>query len=199
MPQIYWITKLHKTPYKARFIAGSTSCTTTRHSKLLTQCLKQVCTHCTTYCKTIRVRTGVNCVWIINNSLDVIRALEEKQLSKSCEYLGFFRLFIPAFHTPNLTSNSMIFWKEFLLLKERASLLPIIFTPSGRMIGCRGTRTSPVQSFVSLLTFLSTTSTFVLEALFSGRLLVYQWAPTVHLYWLISSFIPSSTISWSKQ
>ena len=196
---MYWITKLHKTPYKARFIAGSSSCTTTRHSKLLTQCLKQVCTHCTTYCKTIRVRTGVNCVWIINNSLDVIRALEEKQLSKSCEYLGFFRLFIPAFHTPNLTSNSMIFWKEFLLLKERASLLPIIFTPSGRMIGCRGTRTSPVESFVSLLTFLSTTSTFVLEALFSGRLLVYQWAPTVHLYWLISSFIPSSTISWSKQ
>ena len=63
----------------------------------------------------------------------------------------------------------------------------------------RGTRTSPVESFVSLLTFLSTTSTFVLEALFSGRLLVYQWAPTVHLYWLISSFIPSSTISWSKQ
>ena len=52
---------------------------------------------------------------------------------------------------------------------------------------------------ISLLTFLSTTSTFVLEALFSGRLLVYQWAPTVHLYWLISSFIPSSTISWSKQ
>ena len=113
--------------------------------------------------------------------------------------LGIFRLFIPAFHTPNLTSNSMIFWKEFLLLKERASLLPIIFTPSGRMIGCRGTRTSPVESFVSLLTFLSTTSTFVLEALFSSRLLVYQWAPTVHLYWLISSFIPSSTISWSKQ
>ena len=45
----------------------------------------------------------------------------------------------------------------------------------------------------------TTTSTFVLEALFSGRLLVYQWAPTVHLYWLISSFIPSSKISWSKQ
>ena len=33
--------------------------------------------------------------------------------------------------------------------------------------------TSLVESFVSLLTFLSTTSTFVLEALFSGRLLVY--------------------------
>ena len=107
---------------------------------------------------------------------------------------------IIAFHTPKLKINSMILWKEFLVLKEKASLLQIIFAPSVRMIGRqRGTRTSPVVCFVSLLTFLSTTSTFVLEALFSGRLLVYQWAPTVHLYWLISSFIPSSTISWSKQ
>ena len=81
LPQIYWIPKLHKTPYRARFIAGSSSCTTTRLSKLITECLKLVRSHCTVYCKTIRERTGVNCMWIINNSLDVIRALEEKQLS----------------------------------------------------------------------------------------------------------------------
>ena len=81
LPQIYWIPKLHKTPYKARFIEGSSSCTTTRLSKLITECLKLVRTHCTAYCKTIRVRTGVNCMWIINNSLDVIGVLEEKQLS----------------------------------------------------------------------------------------------------------------------
>ena len=79
--EIYWIPKLHKTPYKARFIAGSRSCTTTRLSKFITECLKLVCSHCTAYCKTIRERTGVNSMWIINNSLDVIRALEEKQLS----------------------------------------------------------------------------------------------------------------------
>ena len=30
LPQIYWIPKLHKTPYKARFIAGSSSGTTAR-------------------------------------------------------------------------------------------------------------------------------------------------------------------------
>ena len=34
------------------------------------------------------------------------------------------------------------------------------------------------------MTFLSTTSTFVLEALFSGRLLVYQWAPISFLIYL---------------
>ena len=81
LPQIYWIPKLHKTPFKARFIAGSRSCTTTRLSKLITECLKLIRSHCTAYCKTIRERTGVNRMWIINNSLDVIRTLEEKQLS----------------------------------------------------------------------------------------------------------------------
>ena len=81
LPQIYWIPKLHKTPYKARFIAGSRSCTTTRLSKLITECVKLVRSHCTAYCKTIREQTGVNSMWIINNSLDVIRTLEEKQLS----------------------------------------------------------------------------------------------------------------------
>ena len=40
VPQIYWIPKFHKTPYNARFIAFSRSCTTTRLSKLITGCLK---------------------------------------------------------------------------------------------------------------------------------------------------------------
>ena len=80
LPKIYWKPKLHKTPYKARFIAGSSSCTTTKISKLITECLKLVKSHCTSYCKTILERTGVNCMWIINNSLDVIHTLQEKQL-----------------------------------------------------------------------------------------------------------------------
>ena len=51
LPQIYWIPKLHKTPYKARFITGSSSCTITRLSKLITECLKLVRRRCTTYCR----------------------------------------------------------------------------------------------------------------------------------------------------
>ena len=81
LPQMYWIPKLHKTPYKARFIAGSRTCTTTKLSKLITNCLKLVKSHCIAYCKTILDRTGVNSMWIINNSLDVLRTLEEKRLS----------------------------------------------------------------------------------------------------------------------
>ena len=37
VPTLYWLPKLHKT-YKARFIATSSSCTTTELSKLLTSC-----------------------------------------------------------------------------------------------------------------------------------------------------------------
>ena len=60
LPQMYWIPKLHKKPYKARFIAGSSTCTTTRLSKLITSCLKLVKSHCISYCKTIYDGTGVN-------------------------------------------------------------------------------------------------------------------------------------------
>ena len=45
LPTMYWLPKLHKTPYKARFIANSSSCTTTELSKLLTSCLTAVKNH----------------------------------------------------------------------------------------------------------------------------------------------------------
>ena len=47
---------------------------------------------------------------------------------------------------PSLKSNFVIFWREFLIPKLKASLLPIIFAHSGRMIRRqRSTRTSPVE------------------------------------------------------
>ena len=39
LPTIYWLHKLHKRPSKSRFIAYSSSCTTTELSILLTSCL----------------------------------------------------------------------------------------------------------------------------------------------------------------
>ena len=39
---MYWLPKLHKRQYKARFIANSSSCTTTELSKFLTSCLTAI-------------------------------------------------------------------------------------------------------------------------------------------------------------
>ena len=35
LPTLYWLPKLHKRPYKSRFIANSSACTTTELSILL--------------------------------------------------------------------------------------------------------------------------------------------------------------------
>ena len=35
LPTMYWLPKLHKRPYKARFIASSSSCTTTETFKII--------------------------------------------------------------------------------------------------------------------------------------------------------------------
>jgi len=50
LPTMYWIPKLHKTPYQARFIANSSSCTTTLISKVLTSCFIKVKEHVKRYC-----------------------------------------------------------------------------------------------------------------------------------------------------
>ena len=53
VPTLYWLPKLHKRPYKARFIANSSSCTTTVLSKLLTSCLTAVKKHWIRYYDTV--------------------------------------------------------------------------------------------------------------------------------------------------
>ena len=72
LPTVYWLPKLHKRPYKARFIANSSSCTTTVLSKLLTSCITAVKKHWIRYYDTVYERDGINYFWAIKNSNDVL-------------------------------------------------------------------------------------------------------------------------------
>ena len=45
VPTMYWIPKLHKRPYKQRFISNASSCSTTKLSVLLTSCLTSIKEH----------------------------------------------------------------------------------------------------------------------------------------------------------
>ena len=45
LPTLYWLPKLHKRPYKSRFIAYSSSCTTIELSLFLNSCLTAIKTH----------------------------------------------------------------------------------------------------------------------------------------------------------
>ena len=53
LPTLYWLPKLHKRPYKSRFIANSSACTTTELSILLTSCLTAIKNHVIKYCTTV--------------------------------------------------------------------------------------------------------------------------------------------------
>ena len=52
-------------PYKARFIANSSSCTTTELFKLLTSCLTAVKKHVIKYCEKVYEKSSKNLFWSI--------------------------------------------------------------------------------------------------------------------------------------
>ena len=65
LPTLSWLHKLHKRPYKSRFIANSSACTTTELSILLTSFLALIKNHVIKYCTTVYERNGKNLFWSI--------------------------------------------------------------------------------------------------------------------------------------
>ena len=81
LPTLYWTPKLHKCPYKQRFIAGSARCTTKPLSQLLTSILTAIKTGLQRYCETSYSRSGVNQMWILKNSKDLKDILRSRSIS----------------------------------------------------------------------------------------------------------------------
>ena len=76
LPYIYWIPKMHKNPYKHRFIAGSSKCSTKPLSILLTKLLTHIKQGLQKYCETAYSRSGVNQMWILKNSKELLEHLQ---------------------------------------------------------------------------------------------------------------------------
>ena len=72
LPYLYWIPKLHKTPYKERYIAGSSTCSTKELSIHLTNILSAVKEGQQKYCETVYSRSGINHMWILKNSKELV-------------------------------------------------------------------------------------------------------------------------------
>ena len=78
---LYCLPKLHKSPYKARFIANFSSCTTTELSKLLTSCLNAVKKHVIKDCEKVYERSGKNLFWSITNSGEILDKLKARDFN----------------------------------------------------------------------------------------------------------------------
>ena len=77
LPTLYCLPKLHKRPYKTRFIANSSL------SKLLTSCLTAVKKHWIRYYDTVYKRDGINYFWSIKNSNDILNKFKSKNFQAS--------------------------------------------------------------------------------------------------------------------
>jgi hypothetical protein len=82
LPYLYWIPTLHKNPYKHRYIAGSNKCSTKPLSLLLTNILTAEKEKLQTYCATIYARSGINQMWILKNSKELLANLKTQNFSQ---------------------------------------------------------------------------------------------------------------------
>ena len=76
IPRIFWNPKLHKSPYKARFIAGASNCTTKQLSIYVNKALKVLKSYYSKYCNTVYRNTGINWNWSINSSNQFLEKLQ---------------------------------------------------------------------------------------------------------------------------
>ena len=72
LPYLYWTPKLHKSPVKHCFIAGSSKCTTKQLSNLSTKLLTVIKTGLEKYCSIKTSHTGVNNMWILKSSTNLL-------------------------------------------------------------------------------------------------------------------------------
>ena len=99
LPYLYWTPKMHKSPYKHRFIAGSSKCMTKDLSCLLTKLLSTINDGLVKYCNTKTSRNGVNNMWILKTQQVCFHHLTDftsLQLHQ-CRLLTF-QHFTPQYH-----------------------------------------------------------------------------------------------------
>ena len=115
-PYIYWIQKMHENPYKHRFIAGSLKCSTKPLSILLTKLLTHIKQGLQKYCKKSYLRSGVNQMWILKNSKELLEHLQSSNFNHitSIESFDFSTLYTTIPHKKLKSRLATVFWNSFI-------------------------------------------------------------------------------------
>ena len=110
---MYWIPKLHKNPYKSRFITSAKNCSNTLLSKLVTEGLKIIRTFYKNYCNVIYRNSRINKFWSINNTYDFIDKLVSIHKIKSISTFDFSTLYTSLPQDLLIESAKTLFEKPF--------------------------------------------------------------------------------------
>ena len=89
MPLELLIPMMHKNPYKHRFIAGSSKCSTKPLSILLTKLLTHIKQGLQKYCETAYSRSGINQMWILKNSKELLEHLKSPTFNRVISIKSF--------------------------------------------------------------------------------------------------------------
>ncbi len=118
LPTIYAIPKLHKSPYKFRFIASATKCSTKPISLLLLSILKKFTSHFKNYCNKIEHTARYNPYWPIDNSIAVLHKFSSnKQLQHATHIEAFdFSTLFPSL--PHTEIKQSLHWLTDFLFKN---------------------------------------------------------------------------------
>ena len=186
LPTLYWLLKLHKRTYKARFIANSSSCTTTVLSKLLTK----------TAVKNIGLDTMILftkgtelTIWSIKNSNEVLNKFKSKNFkaSKLSTY-DFSTVYTTLPH--QLIKDKLIDLINRTFIRENTQYLACneecaFFTADDSIITIYGlVKTCVMLLFIFCIIFL-----LDLELNFICKLFVFRWELIVLLLLQICFYI----------
>lgn len=80
LARIFWNPKLHKNPYKARFIAGARFCVTKQLNVQVNCCLKLLRKYFKKYCEAIYNNSGINMFWSIDSSSEFLEAIKNSDV-----------------------------------------------------------------------------------------------------------------------
>ena len=106
-----------KKTFKARFIANSSSCTTTELSILLTSCLTAVKNHVIRYCEKVYERSDKNLFWSIKKSGEILNKLKSRGFrATSLSTYDFSTLYTSLPH--NLIKEKLINLIEWTFKRE---------------------------------------------------------------------------------
>ena len=99
LPYIYWIPKMHKIHINIDSFAGSARCSTKPLSILLTKLLTHIKQGLQKYCETAYSRSGVNQMWILKNSKELLEHLKSPNFNnitsiKSFDFSTFYTTII---------------------------------------------------------------------------------------------------------
>ena len=124
LPRLFANPKLHKNPYKFRFIAGARYSVSKSASIVLHRILVFFKEHFVKYCETIKTRTGVNLVWTTKGTMDVhnmFKNLDRRQISSifTADFSTMFTMF-----------------EHNIILKNILALINLCFKNSGKQGVC---------------------------------------------------------------